>query len=124
VNNTVNKLLKELSESNKPNISHTIGTVAILIYSRDVFKNNKDLIPFLEKVFNISFLPYVIRSRTLICAKVGRELFSKEEKEIRTINTNLLNYFNSSYEIEDSNKNKKKQKKNANDKLDTWLKGM
>ncbi|QNF28529.1 hypothetical protein [Metabacillus elymi] len=122
----MNKLLSEFNDHVKQsNKNYTIGTITLLIYSTEIFKNNKDIIPFLDAVFNVSYLPYVIKSRTLICAKLARELYNKEENEIRIINKNLLNYFELNSQNETTNNvNKKKQKKNANEKLDSWLKGL
>lgn len=121
---TLNNILNDLRNPKKQlDISYTIGTVTLLIYSKEVFKNNKDIVPFLEKVFNISYLPYVIKSRTLICAKIGRELHIMDKNDIKHINSNLLNYFQLDTFNNKLSPEKKKQHKNANDKLDTWLKG-
>ncbi|NMH67933.1 hypothetical protein HF072_03940 [Bacillus sp. RO3] len=118
----MNKLLVELSNSNnQANKNYLIGTVTLLIFSTEVFKNNKDIVPFLEEVFNVSYLPYVMKSRTLISAKLGRELFHKNENELEVINKKLFSYFGLN---NDSTGSKKKTKKNANDKLDSWLKGL
>lgn len=121
---TLNSLLNDLKDPKKQSdIGYTIGTVTLLIYSKEVFTNNKDIVPFLKEVFNISYLPYIIKSRTLICAKLGRELYIMDKKEIKTINSNLLNYFEINSKNNPLSPEKKKQKKNSNDKLDTWLKG-
>ncbi|MED1536197.1 hypothetical protein [Bacillus pseudomycoides] len=109
----------------KVNKNYTIGTVTLLIYSKETFKNNKDIISFLSDVFNESYLPYVIKSRTLVAAKLGRALANKEEESFKKIDKSILAYFDSTI-LDDSKKAKKikkTKKKNANDKLDSWLRG-
>lgn len=118
--NKTNNILSNLESNNEVDVSYTIGAVTLLIYSKEAFKNNKDIEPFLKEVFNVEYLPYVIQSRTLISARLGRELTIKESKEIKKINKKVLQYFDKDFPL---NKSKKRQKKNANEKLDTWLKG-
>lgn len=121
----INSILSDFkTNKEKTDLAYTIGVVTLIVYSKEAFKKNKDIEPFLEKVFNKSFLPYVFRSRTIICAKLGRELTKLNESDLKSVNINLLNYF----EINKKNNahgktQEQKKKRNANDKLDTWLKG-
>lgn len=94
-----------------------IALLAIIIYEKDIFKKNKDIKEFIQKVFNITYLDYVISSRTMIFSRISRDVYAMEESKIREITAILMKYFDSNIE-----KNKSKKKKNENDKLDTWLK--
>lgn len=123
MNNNILVDLKNHVHLKKTNKNYTIGTVTLIIYSNELFKNNKEIIPFLKGVFNESYLPYVIKSRTLIVAKLGRYIAQKEISEIREINEAILNYFED-IKSDDGEIKKKTKKKNANDKLDSWLKGI
>lgn len=120
--NVLTEFEKYISK-NETSKNFTIGTVQILIYSSEVFKNNKDIVPFLEEVFNQSYLPYVIKSRNLIAAKVGRYLASIEEQEVSKIDKAIVAYFELDPKLKD-NKGNKSKKKNSNQKLDAWLRGI
>ncbi|HDR7843330.1 TPA: hypothetical protein QCY25_003798 [Bacillus toyonensis] len=159
MNNNILLEFKKHVQLEKVNKNYTIGTVTLLIYSKENFKNNKDIISFLSDVFDESYLPYVIKSRTLVAAKLGRALAKKEEKSFGKIDKSILAYFEStilddsniideSTILDDSNvvdestslgdsniiensrksegvkKIRKTKKKNANDKLDSWLRGL
>ncbi|MFJ8529652.1 hypothetical protein [Bacillus sp. NPDC094106] len=132
MNNNILLEFKKHVQLEKENKNYTIGTVTLLIYSKEVFKNNKDIVSFLSDVFDESYLPYVIKSRTLVAAKLGRALAKKEEKEFRSIDKSILIYFDSvifdnsreAEETKETKKIKRNKKKNANDKLDSWLRGM
>lgn len=120
--NVLTEFEKYISK-NETSKNFTIGTVQVLIYSSEVFKNNKDIVPFLEEVFNQSYLPYVIKSRNLIAAKVGRYLASIEEQEVSKIDKAIVAYFELDPKLKD-NKGNKSKKKNSNQKLDAWLRGI
>ncbi|PGZ69614.1 hypothetical protein [Bacillus sp. AFS029637] len=132
MNNNILLEFKKHVQLETVNKNYTIGTVTLLIYSKEIFKNNKDIVSFLSDVFDESYLPYVIKSRTLVAAKLGRALAKKEEKEFRSIDKSILTYFDSvifdnsreAEETKETKKIKRNRKKNANDKLDSWLRGM
>lgn len=77
----------------------------------------------------IKFPEYVIKSRTLMSARINRILINIEDNsEIRKISRNILDYLDN---IENENKSnepekniKKVKKENENDKLKKWLKGL
>ena len=97
-----------------------MGVMGIIIISKDVIKRNTDVGEFIE---------YVIKSRTLMSARINRILINIEDNsEIRKISRNILDYLDNSENENKSNepeKNIKKVKKeNENDKLKKWLKGL
>ncbi|MCY8914283.1 hypothetical protein MOE47_09480 [Bacillus atrophaeus] len=100
-----------------------IGVSVALIYSKDIFKRNGDLKLFLKNVYNLEFLPYVTKSRTLIVARVSKELNKLTEEDLHIIKNKIISFF------DDSNKNtennvKFSKKNNANTKMKKWLEGL
>ena len=106
-----------------------MGVMGIIIISKDVIKRNTDVGEFIEYVMKIKFSEYVIKSRTLMSARINRILINIEDNyEIRKISRNILDYLDN---IENENKSnepekniKKVKKENENDKLKKWLKGL
>ena len=105
-----------------------MGVMGIIIISKDVIRNT-DVGEFIEYVMKIKFPEYVIKSRTLMSARINRILINIEDNsEIRKISRNILDYLDN---IENENKSnepekniKKVKKENENDKLKKWLKGL
>lgn len=58
-----------------------IGALSQLILNKKVFKRNKELETFLKDVFQVTFLEYVLKSRTLILAKVIRIVTDADEEK-------------------------------------------
>ena len=106
-----------------------MGVMGIIIISNDEIKRNTDVGEFIEYVMKIKFPEYVIKSRTLMSARINRILINIEDNsEIRKISRNILDYLDN---IENENKSnepekniKKVKKENENDKLKKWLKGL
>lgn len=101
------------------------GICVAILYSKEIFKRNKDINFFLKEVFNIEFLPYVMKSRTLIVARVTRELKKKNKEELIQIQKNVIQYFvqDNNRDVKSSNK-KGYKKKNENDKMKAWLESL
>ncbi|WP_346867125.1 hypothetical protein [Clostridium sp. UBA1353] len=122
-------ILEKLNNGNLDCINF-MGVVSYAIYSKEVFPKNKGIVEFLDTVFGLKYLDYVIKSRSLITARVTRHILSLEDDELRKSVQNIVNYITSMYpEVETKkessrNNNKSAKKKNANEKLGTWLKGL
>ena len=107
-----------------------IGAVSILIYSKDIFKKNKDINSFIVDVLQLQYPEYIMKSRTLIVAKVSRYIYLLAPEELLNISSRINTFFDIKEfsELKEIDKikptNKKMRKKNENDKLDTWLKGL
>lgn len=112
----LNRLLYESVDS-----IEVLGISIALIYSKEIFKKNEDLKNFLIKVFDLQFLPYVMKSRTLIAARVSRTLVKLNEEEIHKIKLKILEYFKSD---EESDKVKSSKRNTANEKMKKWLEGL
>ncbi|WP_336863864.1 hypothetical protein [Peribacillus frigoritolerans] len=98
-----------------------IGLNVALLYSKEIFKKNEDISKFLKTVYNIDFLPYVMKSRTTIVARITRELNNKNDSELNEIRKRIIIFLNEDKAIPDHKKNYKK--KDSNEKLKTWLEG-
>lgn len=98
--------------------SEFIGIVCSIVYSKEIFPNNKDIVPFLEQVFDIRYLQYVLNSRTLIAARLSKTLLNVDGAELENRRKKMVKYF---YIFEKQNLNSSK-KRDANDKLSVWLK--
>lgn len=106
-----------------------MGVMGIIIISKDVIKRNIDVGEFIEYVMKIKFPEYVIKSRTLMSARINRILINIEDNsEIRKISRNILDYLDNIENEKESNESekniKKVKKENENDKLKKWLKGL
>lgn len=69
-----------------------IGISSELILSKELFKNNIDIVPFIEVVFSTSFRPYVIKSRTLLLARVSSLINDYSDEQLFNVKTKLYNY--------------------------------
>lgn len=113
--------LKKISEKNIDYID-IMGINVALLYSKEYFKKNEDISAFLKTVYNIDFLPYVMKSRTLIVARITKELNNKEEPELKLIRKKIIDFLN--LEQRNSTYKKPSKKKDSNEKLKTWLEGL
>lgn len=128
-NYTLKSIIEKLSKSDTDMIE-LFGITIALLYSKELFKRNQDLTSILKRVFNVDYLPYVMRSRTLIAARITKELTIKNELELENIKKSLLQYLHEQSSVEptvssspDMNK-KPRKKKDANEKMKTWLEGL
>ncbi|MCQ4669757.1 hypothetical protein NE689_00385 [Lactonifactor longoviformis] len=58
-----------------------IGIVSELILSRQVFPRNLDIEEFLKEIFSLEFKTYLFKSRTLVVARVAREIIAMEKDD-------------------------------------------
>jgi len=104
-----------------------LGVFSILIVKKDILKKNSDVGDFIEAVIGVKFPEYVIKSRTLMSARVNRILIAEEDDlKLKEIYKDMLDYLcNQEEKInQEENTYKKQKKKNENDKLKKWLKGL
>ena len=67
----------ELKNKNVPKYK-IIGIVTELIYSKVIFNKNKEIFNFIKDVFGIELKDYILKSRTMIVAKVSRVIINSE----------------------------------------------
>ncbi len=108
-----------------------LGIVNVLLYSKTIFKRNKEVDEFILEIFDIKLPEYVVKSRTLMVARISRIVFDFEKGQIEDKKNKIIN--SSLFSDEDldimtaSDKQaheKPNKKKNENEKLETWLKGL
>lgn len=56
-----------------------IGIVSELLLSKQVFLKNSDIEDFLKDIFGLEFKAYLFKSRTLLIARVTKEIISMEK---------------------------------------------
>ncbi len=92
-----------------------LGIVSELLFSKEIFPRNKDIKLFLIEIFSIEYKDYVMKSRTLIVARVCKFIYSLEE---RNSTIKKLSKFISN-KIDEL---KTKDKKEISDMLNGWIK--
>lgn len=102
-----------------------LGLVIMVILSKDFFRTNLDVGEFINKTFKISFLNYVIRSRTLMCAKICRHINELSDDDLKMTYMNFLNNINI-LDINLNNANKSSPKNQSKNKhairnLNIWI---
>lgn len=105
----------ELKNRNTPRYK-LIGIVVELLFSKEIFPKNSDIKIFLDEVMNIQFKIYIMKSRTMIVARVSKML-AKQEIE-NQYNKALYKFINDKIE-ELKKEGEIKEKKND---FSGWLK--
>lgn len=109
-----------------------IGAITLVLYSKDIFPRNIDAYNFINNVFNVNYLDYVIRSRTLLCARLTRNLVEMNEKQvdktIKELSLFFLEYMaelKEEHDVYEKNERKGIKYKINNEKdLDKWIRGI
>lgn len=126
--NTIDKnILKSLIYKKFNSKQELIGLITIALYSKEIFPKNSDAHIFINEVFNISYLDYVVRSRTLLCARLSRSLVAMDENKLEKIAKKLSTFFSINYSISKENQvvnTNKGYKGNANQDVDKWIQGL
>lgn len=115
-----NQLYKEVNEKLK---SQLYGYFVTLILSKNYAPKNSDL-PDVMKEFDLNFLPYVYKSRTILLSRVVRIIEKKNEQDLISmlnvlkeyLNTIRINEADSSNDVKKAGK-KKRVKKNIFDDI-------
>ena len=120
------KKIKFYLKKNEINTIELMGIMGMIIISKDILKRNSEVKELIEKALGLTFPEYVIRSRTLMSARVNRFLVGIDnESEIKKYQKKILNYLESLEDPKVPEKVVRKAKKeNENDKLKKWLKGL
>lgn len=97
-----------------------IGITTELLLDTKLFRKNEDLVPFLEKIYKISFKGYIIKSRTMIVARTSREIRKLDEKEYESLRKRIFDFLTNYLEFEVQNKNFKNGKRD----FTKWMDGI
>ena len=92
-------------KNKKPPRYKVIGITSELILSKKVFENNRNIIPFLDKVFDIEFREYVISSRTNIVARTSRIIYQSEDIDYIKYKNNLYDFIDKLIDANGDTKN-------------------
>ena len=103
MNNLV--ILRNDLKNKKPPRYKVIGITSELILSKKVFENNRNIIPFLDKVFDIEFREYVISSRTNIVARTSRIIYQSEDIDYVKYKNNLYDFIDKLIDANGDTKN-------------------
>ena len=127
--NVDEKKIKLYLKKNEIGTIELMGIMGMLIISKDILKRNSEVEEFIKKTLELTFPEYVIRSRTLMSARVNRVLAGiDDESEIKKYQKNILEYLESLKEAkvteEPERVVRKVKKENENDKLKKWLRGV
>ena len=87
------KNMKSYLRKNDISKVELMGVMGIIIISKDVIRKNADVGEFVKYTTKIKFPEYVIKSRTLMSARINRILVNiEDESEVRRINRKVLEY--------------------------------
>lgn len=90
-----------------------IGIVSQLLLSRKVFPANLDIAEFLKDVFSLEFKDYLFKSRTLLIARIIRQIDAIENDNV--YKNKLYNFIQIKIDfLKDKTKNEKNQ-------FDGWM---
>jgi len=126
------ELVFERFKKSKITVIDLLGCYGVLISSKSIFNNNKEVANFLNSIFKIQLPLYVIKSRTLIIAKILRMLYAykDDQKKLDNIAIETINKLKEikkaieDKQTEEPSKKTNNKKQNENDKLEKWLKGL
>ena len=87
------KKIKLYLKKNEIGTMELMGIMGMLIISKDILKRNSEVEEFIKRTLELTFPEYVIRSRTLMSARVNRVLVGiDEESEIKKYQKKILEY--------------------------------
>ena len=90
------KKIKLYLKKNEIGTMELMGIMGMLIISKDILKRNSEVEEFIKRTLELTFPEYVIRSRTLMSARVNRVLVGiDDESEIKKYQKKILEYLES-----------------------------
>lgn len=93
-----------------------IGIVTELLFSKKIFNKNQEIKDFIKNVFDVEFKDYIMKSRTMIVARISKIIISCENDA--KYKNKLLEFINIQIEIIKKNNNIKEKK----NEFDGWIK--
>lgn len=69
-----------------------IGIIAEVLFSKEIFPKNKDIIIFMKQVFGLELKGYILKSRTMVVSKVIKYMTNSPDANIDK--KELLNFIN------------------------------
>ncbi|WP_337228109.1 hypothetical protein [Proteus faecis] len=112
-----------------------IGYIVLLMLSKKLFSFNTDVSDLVFNSFGVKFLPYAVRSRTLMVAKVCKFCSELNTQEINHISIKVYDYLMSEVlpkktnigsdivvNVKNENYKIKQKKNNALENMNLWIK--
>lgn len=122
------EIIKALVNKRISSKEEFIGLLTIAIYSKEIFVKNEDASKFIKEIFDLSFLDYVVRSRTLLCARLSRRLVMMDKKEMKKSVSLVAHYFSTNQYVHfwdpDDIFSYKNKRSDANKDVNTWIKAL
>lgn len=88
-------IYKNELKNSKPARYKVIGIVSRMLLSKELFVRNKEIVEFLNYVFQIEYKEYVMSSRTLIVARTTRLIEGFSDSDYLTCKKRLYKYIDS-----------------------------
>lgn len=129
IKKNIDSLKRKFSKKNI-DLFDMLGNFAVLIYTKKLFKSNKELSESLNAIFNIHLPDYIVKSRPLTLARISKIIFEldAEGSDFSNILNETILVIKEKEKIAEKDEknapNVKKGKKNENEKLESWLKGL
>lgn len=104
-----------------------LGVCNVIILSKDIYKKNAEVSRFIEKTMGVTLPPYVIKSRTLIAARISRVIMAYNSTELNSVGKKInkeLQEVIDGLEFNSGRPQKRNKRRNQNEKLEKWLKGL
>lgn len=95
----------------------TIGIVAELLLSKEIFTKNSEIEAFLANIFMVRYKGYVMKSRTLMVARCCKIISRSEDKEYNIYKKKLFIFINEEIERAKEEQNIKTEK----NQFDGWV---
>lgn len=88
------ELHQRINELNRnSSLEYLIGFNICVILSRDIFKKNQDVGMYIKTIYKKEYPLYVMKSRTLIIAKLSRDLITLDKKQQKEVVKDINAYF-------------------------------
>lgn len=107
-------LFRNELKNNKIPLYKIVGILSVLLLSKDIFPHNEMIKGFLMEILGLSYKEYVFRSRTLLCARVTRDLIN--EKVVNDYKLKLYKFLETQIEVL-----KRRDNIKENNKLNGWI---
>lgn len=85
------QMINELNRNTS--LEYLIGLNICIILSRDIFKRNQDVGRYIKTIYKKEYPLYVMKSRTLIIAKLSRDLITLDKRQQKEVVKNINIYF-------------------------------
>lgn len=102
---------------NKKLYTDLIGVNTLILFSKEIFKKNEEIEPYIKEVFDLQFKNYLYRSRTLLIARTNKHIYNLSSEEAREKLKIVKTYLDKENRVEEKNEKKNTAKEN----LKTWL---